>query len=522
MGKHMANPLLFRSLLRDAPLANAQNHERAAAFAFTPRHKLAQMVMTGCMNETFYASAQAQLSDVLEIAKDLDDLFLAKLAIYGRERGTMKDMPALLTALLAARGSALLPVVFARVINNGRMLRNFVQILRSGVTGRRSLGTRPKKLIQRWLQEASEERLLQASVGNAPSLADIVKMVHPRPQAPWHDAFFAWLIGKPCDKAQLPEKTQALLAFRAGVNGSVALPDVPFLLLTHSPLSTEQWALLAQRMSWQTLRMNLNTLARHGVFENAELTASVAKRLADRVQVRQARVYPYQLLSAWSNLHSSVPQVIGEALERAMEYALENVPQFRGNVVVCPDVSGSMRSPVTGHRQGATSKIRCVDVAGLIAAAVLRNHPQARVLPFECDVVNVTLDAKQSVMHNAQKLAAVGGGGTNCSAPLRRLLAERARVDLVIMVSDNESWIDKSRHGSTATMECWTALKKGNPLARLVCIDLQPYGTTQAMERGDILNVGGFSDEVFTVIDNFVNGRYGSEHWLEEIESVAL
>ncbi|CAM3230938.1 60 kDa SS-A/Ro ribonucleoprotein [Klebsiella spallanzanii] len=521
MGKQMANPLLFRSLLRDAPLADTQNHERAAAFAFTPRHKLAQMVMTGCMNETFYASAQAQLSDVLEIAKDLDDLFLAKLAIYGRERGMMKDMPALLTALLAARSSALLPVVFARVINNGRMLRNFVQILRSGVTGRRSLGTRPKKLVQRWLQEASEERLLQASVGNAPSLADIVKMVHPRPQALWQDAFFAWLIGKPCDKAQLPEKTQALLAFREG-RGGAALPDVPFLLLTHAPLATEQWAQLAQRMSWQTLRMNLNTLARHGVFDNAELAASVAKRLADRAQVRQSRVYPYQLLSAWSNLQSGVPQAISDALEQAMEFALENVPQFRGNVVVCPDVSGSMGSSITGYRQGATSKIRCVDVAGLIAAAVLRNHPQARVLPFECDVVNVALDPKQSVMRNAQKLAAVGGGGTNCSAPLRKLLAERARVDLVIMVSDNESWIDRSRHGSTATMECWAALKKRNPLARLVCIDLLPYGTTQAAERGDILNVGGFNDEVFTVIDNFVNGRYGSAHWLEEIESVTL
>ncbi|EBH9037352.1 TPA: TROVE domain-containing protein [Salmonella enterica] len=517
----MANPLLFRSLLRDAPLANAQNHERAVAFAFTPRHKLAQMVMTGCMNETFYASGQAQLSDVLGIAKDLDDLFLAKLTIYGRERGMMKDMPALLTAILAARGSALLPVVFARVINNGRMLRNFVQILRSGATGRRSLGTRPKKLVQRWLQEASEDRLLQASVGNVPSLADIVKMVHPRPQALWQEAFFARLIGKPCDKSQLPEKTQALLAFREGGDGAV-LPDVPFLLLTNSPLSTEQWAQLAQRMSWQTLRMNLNTLARHGVFDNAELTASVAKRLADRAQVRQARVYPYQLLSAWSNLQSGVPQAIGDALEQAMEFALENVPQFRGNVVVCPDVSGSMRSSITGYRQGATSKIRCVDVAGLIAAAVLRNHPQARVLPFECDVVNVALDAKQSVVRNAQKLAAVGGGGTNCSAPLRKLLAERARVDLVIMVSDNESWIDKSRHGSTATMECWAALKKRNPLARLVCIDLLPYGTTQAAERGDILNVGGFSDEVFTVIDNFVNGRYGSAHWLEEIESVTL
>lgn len=517
----MANPLLFRSLLRDAPLATDINHESAAAFAFTPRHKLAQMVMTGCMNDAFYASAQAQLNDVLTVAKDIEDLFLAQAAIYGRERGMMKDMPALLTAVLAARGSALLPVVFARVINNGRMLRNFVQILRSGVTGRRSLGTRPKKLVQRWLQDASEERLLQASVGNAPSLADIVKMVHPRPQCAWQEAFFAWLIGKPYDEAHLPMKTRALLAFREDSHRA-ALPDVPFLLLTHSPLSTEQWAQLAQRMSWQTLRMNLNTLARHGVFANAELTASVAKRLADRAQVRQSRVYPYQLLSAWSNLQSDVPQAIGDALEQAMESALENVPSFRGNVVVCPDVSGSMSSSITGYRQGATSKVRCVDVAGLIAAAVLRHHPQARVLPFERDVVNVALDPQCSVMHNAQKLAAVGGGGTNCAAPLRKLLAERARVDLVIMVSDNESWIGKSRHGSTATMECWAELKKSNPLARLVCIDLQPYGTTQAAERDDILNVGGFSDDVFTVIDNFVNGRYGSAHWLEEIESVTL
>ncbi len=67
--------------------------------------------------------------------------------------------------------------------------------------------------------------------------------------------------------------------------------------------------------------------------------------------------------------------------------------------------------------QGATSKIRCVDVAGLIAAAVLRNHPQARVLPFECDVVDVRLDARQSVMHNAQswrRLAAAATAPRRC------------------------------------------------------------------------------------------------------------
>jgi 60 kDa SS-A/Ro ribonucleoprotein len=34
---------------------------------------------------------------------------------------------------------------------------------------------------------------------------------------------------------------------------------------------------------------------------------------------------------------------------------------------------------------------------------------------------------------------------------------------------------------------------------------LQAYGTTQAPERDDILNVGGFSDAVFSVIATFLD-----------------
>ena len=57
----------------------------------------------------------------------------------------MKDMPALLLAVLSAKSPALLAQVFARVIDNGRMLRNFVQILRSGAVGRKSLGSRRRR-----------------------------------------------------------------------------------------------------------------------------------------------------------------------------------------------------------------------------------------------------------------------------------------------------------------------------------------------------------------------------------------
>ena len=41
--------------------------------------------------------------------------------------------------------------------------------------------------------------------------------------------------------------------------------------------------------------------------------------------------------------------------------------------------------------------------------------------------------------------------------------------------------------------------------ARLVCIDIQPYGSTQAPERADILNVGGFRDVVFNVVTSYLS-----------------
>jgi 60 kDa SS-A/Ro ribonucleoprotein len=521
----MVTPQLFQTLKGALlPNANTVNAEQAPAYAFTPRHRLAQLAATGCLGQTFYADAEAQLDTVLALAKELDAAFVAKTALYAREAGFMKDMPALLAATLAARDVALLGQVFGRVIDNGKMLRNFVQIVRSGAVGRKSLGSRPKKLVQQWLLTASEKQLLNASVGATPSLADVVKMVHPKPDEAWRAAWFAWLIGKPVDEAALPPITQAFERFkRESAQGAAAeVPDVPFQMLTALELTTAQWAQIARTGSWQMVRQNLNTFARHGVFERPGLTEAIAAKLRDPLSVAKARVMPYQLMSAFKATGDAVPAAVRDALQDAMELALGNVPRFEGRVVVCPDVSGSMSAAVTGQRGSATSSVRCIDVAALVAASILRKNPAARVLPFEQAVVPLSLNARDSVMTNAQALAKIGGGGTNCSAPLALLNKERASVDLVILVSDNESWVDANRRGATQTVREWELLKARNPQARLVCIDIQPGTTTQAAERVDILNVGGFSDAVFTMVSSFADGKAGADHWVGEIDKISL
>src|SRR5258706_9622366 len=178
----MANKTLFKSLIgKLIPAADAINEERAPAYALSPKHQLAQYAATGCLNTTFYATADEQLAKVLELCNDIDAEFIAKSAVFCRERGFMKDMPALLCAVLSVKDRALLNTVFPRVIDNAKMLRNFVQIMRSGAVGRKSLGTAPKRLVRDWFESRSEEAVFTASVGQSPSFADIVKMVHPKP-----------------------------------------------------------------------------------------------------------------------------------------------------------------------------------------------------------------------------------------------------------------------------------------------------------------------------------------------------
>lgn len=519
----MANKSVFASTLgKLLPRANAWNHEKAPAYGLPPRAALAQLAATGTFNRTFYAEPREQLADILKLAFELDSAFIAKTAIYAREKGHMKDMPAALLAILATLDTGDFAKAFPRVIVNGRMLRNFVQVIRSGAVGRKSFGSRPKRMILGWLEAASDEDILRASIGNDPSLADIIRMAHPKPRSKAREALYGYVIGRPYDAAALPQIVKDLEAFKR--DPSLPVPNVPFQLLTSLPLTQKQWASIAETASWQTLRQGLNSFARHGVFGIAGMPELVAERLADPKAIARAKVFPYQLMAAHAASAGEVPKIVRNALQEAMEIAIGNVPELAKRIVICPDVSGSMASPVTGYRKGASSVVRCIDVAALVAAAFLRRNRDVEVLPFEQAVVDIDLNPRDSVLTNAKKLASIGGGGTNCSAPLEKLVREKAKVDLVIFVSDNESWVDASKGGAngTAMMMAWTKLKRRNPQAKLVCIDIQPYTTTQAVESADILNVGGFSDTVFEMIQAFAENRSGTDHWIGEIEKIEL
>ena len=217
----MANSTLFSSLKSLLPRTDSVNEAGGRAYELTPKHALAQMAATGCFNGVFYANAENQLTELQKlIAQVNDNVFLAKLAVYSRKRAFMKDMPAALLLALSKKDTVLFHQVFDRVVDNGRVLRTLFQMIRSGQFGRTGLSSSLQRAFQRWLNEASVGKLLSASIGNDPSLRDVLRMARPTPKDNARRALFGWLTDKQVDKwapataADLPEQVQGLIAYR--------------------------------------------------------------------------------------------------------------------------------------------------------------------------------------------------------------------------------------------------------------------------------------------------------------------
>jgi 60 kDa SS-A/Ro ribonucleoprotein len=546
----MANKSLFGSSPagKSVPVADATNEAGGRAHKLAPRALLAQVACTGTFNKTFYNDGDDQLQLIRQAADQCSPEFVAKCAIYSRQNGGMKDMPAALAVMLSKADPVLLDRVFDRVLDNGKQIRNFVQMVRSGLLGRKSLGSGPKRLIRRWIANRSHRALLRASVGNSPSLADVIRLVHPKAVSEEQKALIGWIVGKEFDAEKLPQVVKDYLRFKGG-DTTGPLPDVDFRMLTGLPLTAEQWAEIALKGGWHQTRMNLNSYAKQGVFGVSDevvmrlaaldtkrpIIDAIAAKLADAETIKKARVFPYQLLAAYLNVDETVPFKVKDALQDAMEIAVQNVPSLETQVHVIVDTSGSMRSPVTGHRAGATTKIQCLDVAALIGAVMLRQNPGSTILPVDTQVHSrCKLNPRDSIMTNATVLKKFGGGGTDLSAGLHYLNASKAKGQLIVIVSDCESWMDSSggtrgdryysyrRSGGTGVMNEFRAYEARNPGAKLVNIDLQPYSTVQAPDApGSVMNVGGFSDAVFDQVAKFLRGEE-EQDWVSTIEAINL
>lgn len=480
------------------------NRAGGKAVELSDKETLAKYIVTCTFNDTYYATAKEHVEELKDVISRISDTtFLAKCAVYSRKVAGLKDMPAFLLNVLYVSDHEMFDKVFPKVIDSGRMLRTFVSVARSPFFNRNLSSRVMRRVFQRWFDSKSGDWLFSNSLGSDPSFKDIIRMTHVKGNK--NQDLFSYILGKEYNVDNLPENLKSYLAWQK--DRSLDLPEVNFRLLDSYKLSTNEWTKVMRSCSWNTLRMNLATFTRQEVFKSRDNLKYACEKLQSEMP---KNVFPYEVFAAYKMNEDNL--MLANVLNEVMEKSIENLPEIKGKTLIAVDVSASMSSKLSDK-----SSMKCIDVAAMFGACISRKCESSRVVTFDTDIRSDTTNSKDSILTLAKKLSA-NGGGTSISSVLDYIEVKNIKVDNVIIISDNESWADRSSWQGSTFADKWNRMTTRG--MKLISIDLVPNAYTNApTSRKNNLCVSGFNDSVWGVIKNFLEN---SENFTCQIDKTVL
>lgn len=322
-------------------------------------------------------------------------------------------------------------------------------------------GRRVPMPVKRGLADAarrlySEASALKYDAGQHTSsrmihFGDVLELCHPRPVDYVQDALFAWLLnrrpgadrkvgGKDVSVPNVLETiTQNRAMRQASAEDASVLTDTAALdaagVRWEEQLSAagdrvdkaQLWEAKIPTMGYAALLRNLSGFDKAGISDAA--VEQVAARLADPVEVRRSRQFPFRFLTAWKALDSLR---WGPALEQALGHSLANVPSLPGRTLILVDQSQSMFWS-TSER----SKTTLAEIAAIFASALALRAEQARLVQYGTESQVVPVRAGASLLRLAGQFHAMGG--TNTAAAVD---AHYAGHDRVVIVTDEQAGVN--------------------------------------------------------------------------------
>lgn len=250
---------------------------------------------------------------------------------------------------------------------------------------------------------------------------------------------------------------------------------------------------------------NLGNMSKAGLLNPGdEVFERVIKLLSDPIALRKARVHPIALLIALKTYASGrgvrgsgtwtvVPQIV-DALNNAFYMAFDAVEPLNKNLLIAVDSSGSMSANVVGTP--GFSAAQAAAAMTLVTASIERNY---KILAFDTQVYDWPISPRQrldDVMKNIP-----GGGGTDVSALINRLIEQKRKVEAVIIYTDNETWA-----GSNHPYQAMAIYREQvNRKAKLIILATAANHLTVAAPDDPLsLTICGFDTTVPDVIHAFL------------------
>lgn len=255
------------------------------------------------------------------------------------------------------------------------------------------------------------------------------------------------------------------------------------------------WNEILQQAPMMNMLMNLNTYKRHKVLQNPKNVEHIVGKLTSEEAITRSRLLPFRFYAAYR--HFEGEPAIEEALRTAIDLSFINVPKIPGKVCIAPDVSGSMWMPISQK-----SKLQCIDIAGVFAAAIMKKCDSPTVLPFGTEVHTPKFAPTDSIMTIAQSISSIRGGGTHLAAPLEELIRRREHVDIFIGITDSEEWVGRG------FLDAWGRYKEINDNAKAFLIQIVSYkDRVVPPDEPNVWYIYGWSDKVLDYIGMQLSDR---------------
>lgn len=471
-------PAAVKAIVRPTP--DAINRAGGQAFRLTPHYEFAFLLLTSFLDSEFYRTPTQTIQQIrAAMLKTQDPLFCAKAAVYARTVYAMRSVSHLVAADIAfsVKGQQWTKEFFDKVVyrvdDASEILAAYLTLYKD-----KPIPNSLKKGLAKGLGKFNAYQLAKYKGNNkGVKLVDLFNLVHPRPNAEQASAFKALIEGDLASEGTWEAELSA--AGQADGDKAANKAGVWKDLIT------------TRKIGYFALLRNLRNILEQA--DEATIKAA-CELLCDKKLIDKSLVLPFRYMTAQAELSKltsdSKTRNVMQAVNKAVELALSNVPQFNGETLVVLDDSASMFG--AGWKLDI-SNTKAPATIGSLFAAVLAKRNNADLMLFNDTARYVKYNAMDSLTTVTDTLRnAFTSGGTDFKSIFK---TANKKYDRIIIMSDMQGWV--GHYSPQAEFAAYAAKYKATP--KIYSFDLAGLGTVQFPQDG-VFCLAGFSEKTMDLM----------------------
>lgn len=479
------------------------------AFVIGAKEELVTILLTSFVADQFYRDSGDTIKRVIKLIEGCDKQFVAKAAIFARDKFGMRSISHVVAGELArlVKGEEWTGRFFNKVVvRPDDMLEILSYFSKYGKKKKVIRGNVEREVI-RAIPNALK-RGFRNAIGKFDayqlakyrgerkefSLIDLVNIVKPKPTERNAEALSMLIKGDLKSTG-----TWESMLTRAG---QVAESEEQL-----DSLKADAWSELikSKKIGYFALLRNLRNI----IDQAPRVLGETLELLVDESMIKKSRVLPFRYFSAYKEV-SGKSDVVGKAIGKAATIACDNVPAFDGKTLVVLDDSGSM----VGNRLGGNRSTMDTATAGAMLATVMKvKNPSMDFVMFNTRARYVPLKIDVDVLKTVKNIVdRFESAGTDFKCIFKSL---NTKYDRIIILSDMQGWVDYQSPVGVFKEYC----KKYAADPFLYSIDLAGYGSMQFDPKSPkTFLMAGFSEKIFEVMKLLESDKNAMVNEIENIE----